>query len=75
MLPPLLWNILLLIPVAFVLVVPPVAALLSGQDTFPRKFAWAVLWLFFSWFGYFAYYYLSIRRRQLQPGQDSEACN
>ena len=72
MMPPVIWNILLLIPVAFVFVVPWVAALFSSQERFPRKLVWALLSLLFSWIGYFAYYYVSIKKRLDREGAPRE---
>jgi len=61
MLPPIIWNTLLLIPVIFVFIVPWVAALFSKQATFPRKLWWALCSLLLSWIGYFIWYYLFLK--------------
>ena len=63
MLPPVIWNIVLLTPVIFVFVVPVIAALFSRLEQFPAKFWWALLALLFNWFGYFAYYYYRVKNK------------
>jgi hypothetical protein len=62
MLPTLIWNILLLIPVAMVLVVPFISALFSKRVRGVDRFLWALASLLFSWAGYFCFYYFRIRK-------------
>ena len=62
MLPPLLWNLLLLTPVAMVLVVPAVAAFFSRLTSGRNKAWWVATSLLLSWFGYFGYYYFRVRK-------------
>jgi|GEM_PF-1008543 hypothetical protein len=63
MLPPLLWNTLLLIPVIMVLVVPCLSALFSKRVSGWDRIFWALSALLLSWLGYFLYYYVRVRPR------------
>ncbi|MDR0780916.1 MAG: hypothetical protein LBF16_09540 [Pseudomonadales bacterium] len=60
MLPPPLLLILLFIPVAMVLILPCVSALLSKQAQGMNKMLWALAALLLSWLGYFIYYYARV---------------
>ncbi|HWK55239.1 MAG TPA: hypothetical protein VNR18_12765 [Hyphomicrobiales bacterium] len=66
MLPPLLWNLLLITPVVMVLVLPGVAALFSKRASGGNKAWWVAASVLLSWLGYFIYYYFRVRERR--PG-------
>jgi hypothetical protein len=67
MLPTLIWNILLLIPVVMVLVVPCISALFSKRVHGVDRILWALASLLLSWLGYFVFYYFRVRNKQMAP--------
>ena len=58
-----IWQIIIILLLIILVVVPPVKVLLSKKASGWSKFIWFILSVWFSWLGYLAYYYISIKRQ------------